>query len=107
MVKTIRCPKCNHIMTISGNSGEKKEIECSNCGLKGKFTFPKEIESSDVERFGSPKRIRGYKVILYFGIALSIVAVFLYFFRRFLVFPLCNIWIFWYNVCSCWFFGYT
>ena len=78
MLKTIRCPKCNHKTTIEGNSEEIKNIQCPNCGLKGKFTFPKEIENSQVERFGSPKRIRGNKMILYFGIALSIVAILLF-----------------------------
>jgi len=48
MLKTIRCPKCNHKTTIEGNPEEIKNIQCPNCGLKGKFTFPKEIEEAHV-----------------------------------------------------------
>jgi Zn ribbon nucleic-acid-binding protein len=48
MIKKIRCPKCKHSTTIAGNPEEIKEIECPNCGLKGKFTFPKEIEEVHV-----------------------------------------------------------
>lgn len=48
MIKKIKCPKCDHQTTIAGNPEETKEIECPNCGLKGKFTFPKEIEEVHV-----------------------------------------------------------
>jgi ABC-2 type transport system ATP-binding protein len=36
------CPKCKNQLTIQGNPGEKTIITCSNCGLKGQFTFKDE-----------------------------------------------------------------
>ena len=38
--KTIKCPQCGHIKTISGDSGERKKITCPKCGSTGLFVFP-------------------------------------------------------------------
>jgi ABC-2 type transport system ATP-binding protein len=38
--KTVKCPKCQQRITISGNPGEKIYLTCSNCNTKGVFTFP-------------------------------------------------------------------
>lgn len=37
--KVIRCPNCGNIMTITGFAGEKKVINCDQCGTKGQFKF--------------------------------------------------------------------
>lgn len=77
MIKTIKCPKCNHSTTIEGNPEETKEIECPNCGLKGKFTFPKEIESPQVieEIVERPLGITILAVFQIIAIIISIVVL--------------------------------
>jgi ABC-2 type transport system ATP-binding protein len=42
--KSVRCPKCEKIVTISGQLGETVIVNCHSCGTKGKFTF-KDISS--------------------------------------------------------------
>jgi len=37
--KTIMCPQCKTKFTIQGNSGEKIQVVCPSCGVKGVFTF--------------------------------------------------------------------
>ena len=39
--KTVECPKCKKIFTISGEPGKVVKIKCSQCGLSGKVTFEK------------------------------------------------------------------
>ncbi len=55
VTKTIMCPKCNNQMTIDGNPGEKKNIECSNCHTKGVFSFP--MQEATIGRTDSPLAI--------------------------------------------------
>jgi len=43
IMKKIKCPHCQHIMTISGTAGEKKTITCEECHNQGVFTFPREM----------------------------------------------------------------
>ena len=45
--KTVKCPNCKNTITIKGNPGEKKILECSNCNLKGKYTFQKVNETEN------------------------------------------------------------
>ncbi|MBN2603183.1 MAG: ATP-binding cassette domain-containing protein [Candidatus Thermoplasmatota archaeon] len=40
LIKKIRCPKCNEIFTITGDSGVNIKVNCPVCGLAGKFAFP-------------------------------------------------------------------
>ncbi|MFO7678395.1 MAG: ABC transporter ATP-binding protein [Thermoplasmatota archaeon] len=37
--KTVQCPKCKHLVEITGSPGEKKIVICSQCGVKGFFQF--------------------------------------------------------------------
>lgn len=79
MIKTIRCPKCNHTSTIAGNPEETKQIECPNCGLKGKFTFPKEIEISEFveEMVERPLGITILAALQIIGVIILIILLFL------------------------------
>ena len=38
--KTVKCPKCQQLITISGNPGEKIHLTCSKCNTQGVYTFP-------------------------------------------------------------------
>jgi ABC-type multidrug transport system ATPase subunit len=38
--KNIMCPKCKNKFSIQGNPGEKIQVTCPSCGVKGVFTFP-------------------------------------------------------------------
>jgi len=40
ITKTIMCPKCKNTLTVQGNPGEKIQINCPSCNIKGVFTFP-------------------------------------------------------------------
>jgi hypothetical protein len=40
IVKRISCPKCNQVFECKGLSGEKKNIICPGCNVKGIFYFP-------------------------------------------------------------------
>ena len=42
VTKTIKCPDCDNMVTVTGSPGEKTVINCSKCNAKGVFTFPKE-----------------------------------------------------------------
>ena len=39
--KTIRCPNCKHVFTITGLPGEIKKVVCPNCYTIGKIVFEK------------------------------------------------------------------
>ncbi len=43
--KKVKCPQCGNILDIEGKPGEKVQITCDLCHLKGMFTFPFEKES--------------------------------------------------------------
>jgi len=40
ITKTIACPQCKNTITVQGNPGEKIEVTCSKCTMKGVFHFP-------------------------------------------------------------------
>jgi ABC-type multidrug transport system ATPase subunit len=51
--KTVQCPNCKTTINIKGNPGEKIILECSNCNMKGKYTFQKFNETENKERFSN------------------------------------------------------
>jgi len=44
--KTIKCPTCNHIISVHGNPGDTIIVSCPQCDTKGKFSFKESISSS-------------------------------------------------------------
>lgn len=46
--KTVRCPNCGTISTISGEPGEILKIKCPSCDTEGKFTFPKPLPADGI-----------------------------------------------------------
>ena len=42
---TVKCPKCDNTVTISGNPGEKIILTCSKCKTQGAFIYPGEKPS--------------------------------------------------------------
>lgn len=44
--KKVKCPSCGSIIDVTGYAGEKKVINCDNCGLKGFYRFPDEKTDS-------------------------------------------------------------
>lgn len=38
--KLVKCPQCDHVISIQGLPGEQKILTCENCHSKGYFTFP-------------------------------------------------------------------
>jgi len=58
ITKTIACPKCKKNFNIQGNPGEKIDVFCPNCDLKGFFSFPSgEAYSQPKEKPYSEKNI--------------------------------------------------
>lgn len=56
--KTVRCPECNELTTISGEENETKNITCPDCQNKGKINFKKSNSSDDyaIEVFNLTKK---------------------------------------------------
>lgn len=48
--KTVKCPKCQQLITISGKPGEKIHLTCSKCNTQGVFTFPMDPGVSQQKR---------------------------------------------------------
>jgi len=46
--KKFQCPKCNTIITCSGEFGDVLKVRCSSCGAIGKATFKAPIKTDDV-----------------------------------------------------------
>jgi len=46
--KTVKCPKCNKIVTVTGKPGEVVKIICPSCKTLGKVTFPAQLSSNDI-----------------------------------------------------------
>jgi ABC-2 type transport system ATP-binding protein len=44
--KTVRCPNCNKVTSVSGEEGETKTITCASCGNIGKINFKKDFEDN-------------------------------------------------------------
>ena len=71
--KTVKCPKCQHLITISGNPGEKIHLTCSKCNTQGVYTFPldpvastpkRQVSSSAaIEVRGLTKHFNGVKAV--------------------------------------------
>ena len=47
--KKVKCPKCQHIIEIQGNPGEKIAIVCPKCSTKGVYIFPKKDTARDLK----------------------------------------------------------
>ena len=43
ITKKVQCPKCNYVISTSGNPGDVVQITCPSCGNMGKITFRKII----------------------------------------------------------------
>jgi hypothetical protein len=50
----IKCPKCEHQLSVHGESGDQLYITCPNCNTYGKYTFPEgKKESKQMDCFES------------------------------------------------------
>jgi len=49
MKKIAICPKCNTKIFCEGESGQKKIVQCENCGGKGYISFAKEDKKRTLE----------------------------------------------------------
>ena len=64
ITKTLMCPNCKDKITIQGNPGEKVQITCSKCNIKGVFKFPEEVteqvptQSFSIEVSGLTKKYK-------------------------------------------------
>ena len=64
ITKTLMCPNCKDKITIQGNPGEKVQITCSKCNIKGVFNFPEEVteqvptQSFSIEVSGLTKKYK-------------------------------------------------
>lgn len=45
--KSVRCPKCQEIVTFSGKPGERLIVTCPKCNTQGKVTFKKSIQNNN------------------------------------------------------------
>ncbi len=45
--RTIVCPSCDHQFNVSGKPGEEIYLSCPNCNTYGKFTLPKQEDSTE------------------------------------------------------------
>jgi len=80
MIKTIRCPNCNIMTTIEGNSGEIKSVTCSNCGIKGNFRFPIDAEPPNIikQKTTRPLGITILAILQIIGTIISIIVLIIY-----------------------------
>lgn len=68
--KTVKCSKCGHETTITGEPGERVILTCPKCNTKGKFVFPekgkqmkKANNSSAIKVHGLTKSFNGLKAV--------------------------------------------
>ena len=40
ITNNFKCPRCGHIRTCTGSSGEQRIVTCASCGVQGKVTIP-------------------------------------------------------------------
>lgn len=45
--KKVQCPKCQNIITVTGNPGTAVKITCNSCGTIGKVTFERQISNGE------------------------------------------------------------
>ena len=63
--KTLRCPNCKKITTVSGNSGETITVTCPHCGNTGKISLEDIHESNSKDTLISVKNIsKKYRDVL-------------------------------------------
>ena len=65
--KTARCPNCGKILTISGQPGEVKKVNCPSCSTKGKVTFNNISSSVKSDQISSNYKIHADNITVKFG----------------------------------------
>ncbi|MFH1102030.1 MAG: ATP-binding cassette domain-containing protein [Methanobacteriota archaeon] len=70
ITKTIRCPTCGSLATVTGDLGDKRYVTCLNCGAKGKYIFlKKDLEQNGqqdafaIEVRNLTKNYNGFKAV--------------------------------------------
>jgi ABC-2 type transport system ATP-binding protein len=65
--KTVKCPNCKKLITVSGNPGETVKVNCPSCKSTGKVTFNTPSKSDESNHISPNYKIQANNITVKFG----------------------------------------